>query len=1121
MKPLFTKIVFVALFLSGTAFQANSQGAWRSMTDLSTGRNFVSTFVIGQYAYMCLGNTGNLVAANDCWQYDPSTDTWTQMANYGGSARWGAAQFVVGDRAWVGTGRNGGGTSLNDIYMYDPAANTWTQKANFSGAARRGATAFSVDDKGYMGCGWNGSSYYNDIYQYDTTNDSWSQKSSVGGGGFNYPMSFTYNGKGYLGCGYSSSSYLTDFYEYDAANDSWTAKTSLPAGRYGGAAFVIGDYGYMGCGYDGSGTLGDMYKYDFVKDSWTQIPDNLHKVEMVGSFALNGYGYILGGDIQSNSSTSQKYLTQFDTMNLYTTLAKGTTVCPGGNIDVWISPTDTLDDGNNFTIELSDSSGDFTNATTIGTLSNDSIGGKVTCNIPSSTIAGTNYRVRTVADKPSMVGWQSEVRLQVNMLAGPVIIAPNGTASCAGKQLSLLVDTFSSLGSRINLLTINYDATQGQTGLIGASKVYMHSGLSDTDLVGTSWMNTIGNWGNDDSIGIMTSLGNDKWSITIDVTNYYGVNFMDTPKYIAINFRNEDGTQSGKDNSGNDIFIDIKTGKPVSAFNGVNAKWEASYQWLKDGSPISGATTASINVNTSGDYRFVSIGKNCPDTSKAVTVTVGSTPIVGYEINSNTTQCFGGHAFFFNDTSKVQGGGSYSWTWDYGDGFSCQCVKPSHSYNAPGTYTVTLTVTSQQGCIDSVKKQVTVNPSVHPWFTVNNFAQCIGGNLFSVADTATNNSGLTLSHHWDFGDGKTDTGITAKHTYTKAGNYDIMCVATLSNGCKDTVTSSVDVFDGPTASGSVDKSLQCIGNNLFKFTDNSTSAGGSITRVWNFGDGNTDTAQNPQHSYTKTGQYIVKLSVYTSNGCLDSTSINVSVDSIPTVSIQATTATAICVGDSAKLQAIGKAGYNYQWYKNGTAINGATSDIYATVDSGSYTVMVGSGNCSGTSNAISITINAKANLGSITGPTSAVINSTQTYSVANITGFTFNWVVTGGTIQSGQGTNQITVMWNAAGQGTVSVGGSCANNSSLNVGVTQSIYSAEYSVINVFPNPATNRLFVDLTSNKSNSRIYVYDLSGKELMEQNMISGINELNIAHLPAGAYSIRIVGSEKVMVGKFIKQ
>ncbi|MGB0369380.1 MAG: hypothetical protein ACPGD8_08225, partial [Flavobacteriales bacterium] len=68
-------------------------------------------------------------------------------------------------------------------------------------------------------------------------------------------------------------------------------------------------------------------------------------------------------------------------------------------------------------------------------------------------------------------------------------------------------------------LRIVYDASQGTTGLVGASEVYLHSGIQTVPFGG--WEYVIGNWGFDDGLGEMTSLGNDMWSITIHVEDYY------------------------------------------------------------------------------------------------------------------------------------------------------------------------------------------------------------------------------------------------------------------------------------------------------------------------------------------------------------------------------------------------------------------------------------------------------------------------------------------------------------------------------------------------------------------------------------------------------------------------
>lgn len=72
-------------------------------------------------------------------------------------------------------------------------------------------------------------------------------------------------------------------------------------------------------------------------------------------------------------------------------------------------------------------------------------------------------------------------------------------------------------------VTITYDATQGTTGLGGAQTVMMHSGVVLSGVSGTAWENVKGVWGDPNSVGSMTSLGNNKWQIKIVPRTYFGV----------------------------------------------------------------------------------------------------------------------------------------------------------------------------------------------------------------------------------------------------------------------------------------------------------------------------------------------------------------------------------------------------------------------------------------------------------------------------------------------------------------------------------------------------------------------------------------------------------------------
>ncbi|MBL0259435.1 MAG: hypothetical protein IPQ03_18600 [Bacteroidetes bacterium] len=94
---------------------------------------------IGSNGYMGLGQTGSI--EKDWWKFDPTINTWTQLADFGGNPRINAAAFSIGAKGYVGTGSDGI-INHNDLYEYDPSNNTWVQKANMLSVARTKLSLF-------------------------------------------------------------------------------------------------------------------------------------------------------------------------------------------------------------------------------------------------------------------------------------------------------------------------------------------------------------------------------------------------------------------------------------------------------------------------------------------------------------------------------------------------------------------------------------------------------------------------------------------------------------------------------------------------------------------------------------------------------------------------------------------------------------------------------------------------------------------------------------------------------------------------------------------------------------------------------------------------------------------
>jgi N-acetylneuraminic acid mutarotase len=155
---------------------------WTRKTDFgSYGITNAIGFSIGDKGYIGLGGYideyGNIpVYINSFWEYNPTSETWSQIATFPSDGRFGAINFTFYDKVYVGTGELyvSGAPSilLKDIWEYSPATNTWTKKVDFKGIARRGAVGFSIGNKGYIGTGFSEVGSDNTFWEYDPSLDT-------------------------------------------------------------------------------------------------------------------------------------------------------------------------------------------------------------------------------------------------------------------------------------------------------------------------------------------------------------------------------------------------------------------------------------------------------------------------------------------------------------------------------------------------------------------------------------------------------------------------------------------------------------------------------------------------------------------------------------------------------------------------------------------------------------------------------------------------------------------------------------------------------------------------------------------------------------------------------------
>ncbi len=160
-------------------------------------------------------------------------------------------------------------------------------------------------------------------------------------------------------------------------------------------------------------------------------------------------------------------------------------------------------------------------------------------------------------------------------------------------------------------------------------------------------------------------------------------------------------------------------------------------------------------------------------------------PVPGYSLTENCQ----GLPLQFTDTSTIETGIVAGWNWNFGPLGTSNVPAPTVTSQIPGTYAVSLTVTSGEGCAATVQDSFTVfaNPIVSftpdplfgpPPLTVNFINNTTGAVLYS----------------WDFGDGFTGNGFNPSHIYQDTGAYTITLIAWSAEGCVDSSKTTLPVI---------------------------------------------------------------------------------------------------------------------------------------------------------------------------------------------------------------------------------------------------------------------------------------------------------------------------------------
>jgi PKD repeat protein len=228
----------------------------------------------------------------------------------------------------------------------------------------------------------------------------------------------------------------------------------------------------------------------------------------------------------------------------------------------------------------------------------------------------------------------------------------------------------------------------------------------------------------------------------------------------------------------------------------------------------------------------------------------------------------------FTDMSYAPGGVITGWYWEFDDGNTSTLQNPSHVYISAGIYNVTLIVTNNFDCPESITIPVTVNSQPVADFDYNS-DYCTATLVHFQDKSVANNTAIT-ERLWIFEPGQFGEGQYATHTFPYPDSlYPVTLIVTDGNGCMDTIVDTIDLK--PQFQLQIQDTTVCFGDTTQFHAKNLAGSGDPLKNFkWNFGDppsgpNNTSTEKDPEHVFTSTGPFTVTLTASNSNNCEQST----------------------------------------------------------------------------------------------------------------------------------------------------------------------------------------------------------------------------------------------------------
>ncbi len=872
---------------------------WMPRAPMPTGRFNLTAATAPSGKIYAIGGNGGAATVEE---YDPATDTWTTCAPIP-TARLGLAAVTASNGKIYTIGGYDSAESAT-VEEYDPATNTWTTRTPMPTARSSLGVAATPNGKIYAIGGFKSHGYLATVEEYDLATDTWTIRTPMPTAREGLAAATAPNGRIYAIGGYGSG-YQATVEEYDPETDTWMVRAPMPTARYylGVATAANGNLYAIGGLNSHNLYAANVEEYDAMINIWkVRTPMPTARGYLAVTATPSGKIYAIGG----NAAGGNEYLTTVEelttwvaytdfyngiwpTPNRYRALYDFNTLIPRDTYTITVSSARTPEVSGSgtvifpipgggmeiapnsaytFTVDYAGYINDTTappapTVTACAAATPDTLSATWSAFDPDSAIDKYQYAIGTTSDDSDIISWiitplTETTRVSLTLVAGQTyyfsVKARNeaglwseagsagvvaGSNTCVSTEPAPEVDFNATPRSGTVPLTVQFTST-----VTNAVTSYAWN-FGDGNVASTA-----------NPTHTYSSAGS--FSVTLTITGPGGTVQAIKPDYITMLVPAPEVSFVGAPRSG-DTPLTVQ-------FTSTVTNTVTGYAWsFGDGSV---ATTANpthtyTNAGSFGVTLVVTGPSGTAQVIKPGYITVNPSP--GTPTATFSADIVSGNAPLTVTFTAVTSGTVEGWLWTFGDGGEA-LTGPivQHTYQAPGVFDVSLTVSNTHGSYTVSKLDyITVTEPPIPAPEVDFTGTPRSGDAPLEVQFTSIITGEIANYAWAFGDGAIATTANPTHTYTSAGSFSVSLVVTGPGGTTQAVKPAyITLNPSPGAPTATFSANVVSGTVPFAVTFTAVTSGTVEVWRWSFGDSMVAiTGPVVQHTYQIPGVFDVSLTV--------------------------------------------------------------------------------------------------------------------------------------------------------------------------------------------------------------------------------------------------------------------